>query len=58
MGPSGSGKTTILNLVGGLDRADEGTVRVADESLDVLSNSQLAKWRAENGGCVGVRLRK
>ena len=29
LGPSGSGKTTLLNIVGALDRASEGVVRVA-----------------------------
>ena len=35
MGPSGSGKTTILNLIGGLDRADSGEVIVAGENLRI-----------------------
>ncbi|MGH8219012.1 MAG: ATP-binding cassette domain-containing protein, partial [Steroidobacteraceae bacterium] len=38
MGPSGSGKTTLLNLIGGLDRADEGEVWVAGSRLDELSS--------------------
>ena len=36
MGPSGSGKTTLLNLMGGIDRADEGTVTVAGAALHEL----------------------
>src|SRR3984957_20825021 len=52
MGPSGSGKTTILNLVGGLDRADSGEVMVGGEHLEHLSGGQLAKWRAHNVGFV------
>ena len=50
MGPSGSGKTTILNLVGGLDRADSGEVVVGGEHLEKLSGGQLTKWR---GGHIG-----
>ena len=52
MGPSGSGKTTLLNLIGGLDRPDEGEIIVAGERIDRLSSSRLAKWRARNVGFV------
>jgi len=52
MGPSGSGKTTLLNLIGGLDRPDEGEVMVAGERIDGLSSGQLAKWRARHVGFV------
>jgi putative ABC transport system ATP-binding protein len=52
MGPSGSGKTTLLNLVGGLDRADEGEVRVCGEELGALEAEELALWRASNVGFV------
>jgi putative ABC transport system ATP-binding protein len=52
MGPSGSGKTTLLNLIGGLDRPDEGEVVVAGERIDTMSGGQLAKWRARHVGFV------
>jgi putative ABC transport system ATP-binding protein len=52
MGPSGSGKTTLLNLIGGLDRPDEGEVTVAGERVDQLSSGRLSKWRARNVGFV------
>jgi len=52
MGPSGSGKSTLLNLIGGLDRADQGTVAVAGEDLSALTESELAAWRAEKVGFV------
>jgi putative ABC transport system ATP-binding protein len=52
MGPSGSGKTTLLNLIGGLDRPDQGEVTVAGQRLDRLSGSQLAKWRARHVGFI------
>jgi len=52
MGPSGSGKTTLLNLIGGIDRADQGTVIVAGESLDRLGTHALARWRAAHVGFV------
>ena len=52
MGPSGSGKTTLLNLIGGLDRPSQGTVSVARERIDLLSDRRLAAWRARHVGLV------
>jgi putative ABC transport system ATP-binding protein len=52
MGPSGSGKTTLLNLIGGLDRPTNGTVSVAGERVDELSDTRLAAWRARHIGFV------
>jgi putative ABC transport system ATP-binding protein len=52
MGPSGSGKTTLLNLIGGLDRPTKGTVRIAGERVDELSDHKLAAWRARHIGFV------
>jgi putative ABC transport system ATP-binding protein len=52
MGPSGSGKSTLLNLIGGLDRPTKGTVSVAGERLDQLSDHRLAAWRARHVGFV------
>ncbi len=52
MGPSGSGKSTILNLAGGLDTADSGTVSVASETLNRMSSKALAQWRARHTGFV------
>ena len=52
MGPSGSGKSTLLNLIGGLDRPTRGTVQIAGERIDSLSDHQLAAWRARHVGFV------
>jgi len=52
MGPSGSGKTTLLNIIAGLDRPTSGTLEVAGERIDSLSESALAKWRARNIGFI------
>jgi putative ABC transport system ATP-binding protein len=52
MGPSGSGKSTLLNLIGGLDRPSKGSVTVAGERLDQLSDRRLAAWRARHVGFV------
>ena len=52
MGPSGSGKSTLLNLIGGLDRPTKGSVNLAGEQLDQLSDHRLAAWRARHVGFV------
>src|ERR1019366_4915282 len=52
MVPSGSGKSTLLNLIGGLDRPARGTVSVAGERVDELSDRRLAAWRARHIGFV------
>src|SRR5260370_5230268 len=52
MGPSGSGKSTLLNLIGGLDRPSKGSVSIAGERVDELSDRRLAAWRARHMGFV------
>ncbi len=52
MGPSGSGKSTLLNLIGGLDKPSAGSVIVAGEPIDRLSEGKLAQWRARHIGFV------
>ena len=51
-GPSGSGKSTLLNVIGGLDRPDEGSVEVDGVLLNDLSESQLSDLRLEKMGFV------
>lgn len=52
LGPSGSGKTTVLNCVGGVDRADTGSVTIAGHTLGTLDADGLAQLRRENIGTV------
>jgi putative ABC transport system ATP-binding protein len=52
MGPSGSGKSTLLNLIAGIDRADSGTVKVGGIDITLLSETELARWRATNVGFI------
>ncbi len=40
LGPSGSGKSTLLNLLGGLDKPDEGEIWVEDYNLALLSKKE------------------
>ncbi|MBM4145188.1 MAG: ABC transporter ATP-binding protein [Nitrospira sp.] len=52
MGPSGSGKTTLLNLIAGIDSADSGTIKVGGVDITSLSETDLARWRANNVGFI------
>lgn len=52
VGKSGSGKSTLLNLVTGIDQATTGKITIGGQSLNILSESQLAQWRGRNVGIV------
>ena len=52
MGPSGSGKSTLLNLLGGLDRPTRGTIEIAGQRIDQMSESALGRWRSRHVGFV------
>ena len=50
MGPSGSGKSTFLNMIGGLDRPDSGSVIV--DGLELSAQRDLTRYRAETVGFI------
>lgn len=52
MGPSGSGKSTLLHVLGGLDRATSGTVRLAGLDLAGMNDDALTAFRRERIGFV------
>ena len=52
LGPSGSGKSTFLNLIGGLEDADGGTVSVGGCELISLSSKDLGEYRRRELGFV------
>jgi putative ABC transport system ATP-binding protein len=52
MGPSGSGKSTLLNLIAGLDRPTAGTVTVAGQPVQRLSETALARFRRRRIGMI------
>ncbi len=50
LGPSGSGKTTLLNIVGGLDRYDEGDLIINNHSTKKFKDNT---WDAYRNNCIG-----
>jgi len=51
-GPSGSGKTTLLNLIGCIDRPDQGEIVVAGQSVQKMSDNALSDFRARHIGFI------
>ena len=52
LGPSGSGKSTILNLVGGLEKSDEGQIVVNDKDIALGNEKDIARYRRDTLGFV------
>jgi ABC-type lipoprotein export system ATPase subunit len=52
VGRSGAGKSTLLHLLGGLDRAEAGTIELGGERVDGRSERELARLRARRVGFV------
>lgn len=52
VGPSGSGKTTLLNLIGGLDKPDDGNIYINGVDITSLSSNELIDFRLHNIGFV------
>ncbi|MEH6404864.1 MAG: ABC transporter ATP-binding protein [Sneathiella sp.] len=52
VGPSGSGKSTLMSIMAGLERPSGGQVSVAGNSLETLSEDDLARFRRDNVGIV------
>lgn len=51
-GPSGCGKTTVLNIFGGIDRIDSGTLWVCGQPLHEMNQRELTRFRAEKIGFI------
>ena len=52
VGPSGAGKTTVLNILGGMDTSDEGTILVDGEDISKYTERQLTTYRRNDIGFV------
>jgi putative ABC transport system ATP-binding protein len=52
LGTSGSGKSTLLNLIAGLDRPSDGSLRIFDRDLAQMSSEELSLHRRQNVGII------
>lgn len=52
VGPSGAGKSTMMMIIAGLERAQEGEIKVAGHDLSRLSEDELALFRRDHVGIV------
>ncbi|GAG09970.1 unnamed protein product, partial [marine sediment metagenome] len=52
LGPSGSGKSTLLNLIGGMDTASSGHIKLRDTDIADFSERRLTAYRREHVGFV------
>ena len=53
-GPSGAGKTTLLHLLGTLDNAKSGSIKINNIDLNNLSDIELSKFRNNEIGFVSI----
>src|ERR671913_378797 len=52
LGTSGSGKSTLLNLIAGLVRAPDGSLKIFDQDLAQMSSMELSLHRRRNVGII------
>ena len=52
MGASGTGKSTLLNLIAGIDKPDDGSIVINGTNITRMSRTRLAAWRAANMGYI------
>ncbi|TMA52790.1 MAG: ABC transporter ATP-binding protein [Deltaproteobacteria bacterium] len=52
MGPSGSGKSTLLHLIGGLDQASAGEIRIDGRELSRMTDDEITMFRRRKIGIV------
>lgn len=55
LGPSGSGKSTLLNIIGGIDCATSGSIRIGDHVLKEMNDKALTYYRRDHIGYIFQR---
>lgn len=52
LGPSGAGKTTVLNILGGMDKVNSGSIVIDDKDISKATNNELMLYRRNDIGFV------
>ncbi len=52
LGSSGAGKSTMLNLLGGMDRLDSGSIQIDNIDISKYNDKQLIEYRRNDVGFV------
>lgn len=52
VGPSGAGKSTLLNIMGGMDTASSGRIKIGDKIISDMDSKELTKYRRDDMGFV------
>ena len=52
LGPSGCGKSTLLNIIGGIDKPDNGEIRIEGEAMSLMKERRLTMYRREHLGYI------
>lgn len=52
VGPSGAGKTTVLNILGGMDACDKGTITLDGNEISSYNDRELTRYRRYDVGFV------
>lgn len=52
VGPSGAGKSTVLNILGGIDKCDDGDIFIGGKELGIMDNGDLTIYRRDDIGFV------
>ncbi|TCL58848.1 putative ABC transport system ATP-binding protein [Kineothrix alysoides] len=52
LGPSGSGKSTLMNIIGGVDHADSGSIHVDGLEITALDDDKLTDYRRDSVGFI------
>lgn len=52
VGPSGAGKTTVMNIIGGMDTATSGSIKIAGKEISTNTDKEMTTYRRDDVGFV------